>query len=274
MDVTLSDDLFLWQSPLTEGKALGSVPLRNVTLARNYYNVPGVVMGKSVPQPGHIIAVSKGKLGEVQQRFKANAMRLIKEYQAWKLPEFKFRIEMVLESKRAIRDAFLAGLRAGGTPAESAGKGKTVVHGLDPSDEAWLVSATAHEMRFLNRMVEAITTGDFSMPLERRVGMYADTLDSVFNSARVISLPQNTLFRWTGPDDKKTCEGCRYLFEQSPFTKNTIPTTPRACMTSCKTNCRDRLFVYKAGLDEVQQAETVSREVHMTRLRSLLRKRR
>ena len=57
------------------------------------------------------------------------------------------------------------------------------------------------------------------MPYPRRIHMYARSLMSFFDSARVIGLPDTSVIHWLGPDDQVTCEGCKYLFAHSPYSK-------------------------------------------------------
>ena len=123
---------------------------------------------------------------------------------------------------------------------------------LSPGDDVWLKDAMRHEMRFLNRFVTAVVEEAFVMPLSRRVEMYVNALDSFYQSARVIALPESTLIRWTGPHDKKTCASCRWLCNNSPSSKYTLPTTPRSGATICLTNCRDRLNIRRVGLTEAR----------------------
>jgi hypothetical protein len=77
---------------------------------------------------------------------------------------------------------------------------------------------------------------------------------------------------WKGPHDKKTCESCNYLFEHSPYSKWTLPTTPRSGMTLCLTNCRDRLFVRRVPpevAEEDVKGLLVRRNRHIRDLRKI-----
>jgi hypothetical protein len=177
--------------------------------------------------------------------------------------------------KTAWRDVYLAGIRAGGFPGQGAGKGKMLVQlSSEMGDEHWLKTAMQHEMRFLNKFLNAIVEDDFVMPLDRRARMYVNALTSFYESARMISLPDTVLIHWSGPDDKVTCPSCRYLFENSPYTKFNLPTTPRAGMTLCLTNCRDKLVVRRVGADQVQAVLTESKYTrggHVSNLRKIKR---
>jgi hypothetical protein len=173
--------------------------------------------------------------------------------------------------KSAWKQVFLAGLRAGGTVGEGSGPGKTLVK-LDTGDDLWIKNAMTHEMRFLNGFVNAVIDETYKMDPMRRAGMYVDALSSFYESARVIALPSNIRVWWKGPHDKKTCESCNYLFEHSPYSKWTLPTTPRSGMTLCLTNCRDRLFVRRVPpevAEEDVKGLLVRRNRHIRDLRKI-----
>ena len=179
-----------------------------------------------------------------------------------------FREEAHRIMREAWRESFLAGLRASGI--EGLGRGRKGI-ALTPHDERWLRSAMQHEMRFLNRFVDAITRQDYTMPLRRRTEMYADALESFYDSARVIGMPTNTLVRWTGPRDKSSCESCKYIRAQNPFHKNRLPATPRSGLTRCLTNCRDRLVLRAVDLQTAirEQVRRPTREQMIRHLRRL-----
>lgn len=216
--------------------------------------------------------VGKRRLRELQDRvFDELYSEVLRHDKRMTEPrEFKREIEKVM--KRAWRDAFLAGVRAAGLPGR--GHGVSGVE-LGPDDEKWFKSAVAHEMRFLNKFATAVTEQSYRMPLDRRTRMYVDALESFYDSARVIGMPATSLFRWTGKHDKKVCASCRYLKQHSPYHKKILPTVPRAGLTICLTNCRDRLLVRvvddRTALDTLQ-GSPLTREQHVRNLLEIKRR--
>lgn len=257
---------------LFEGKALGTAKEMDLEFAKSFIQ-PVHLMHPTVlakeRKKGQ--TVGKRKLKEVQDRTKTAMMKFIVDYQANAITEKDLRKEATKVMKRAWRDVFLAGVRAGGHPGEGAGKGKSLVK-LSAGDDKWLKSAMQHEMRFLNGFLKAIIDETWKMPLERRTQMYVNALTSFYESARVIALPSSVLIKWTGPHDKRTCPSCEYMFENSPFTKKNLPATPRSGMTVCLTNCRDRLFIRRVSPEEAvikEQQSAYTRGGHIRNLRTI-----
>lgn len=182
-----------------------------------------------------------------------------------------FKKAAVAIMKPAWKRVFEAGVRSAGIEGTGKGsKGKPLVK-LDPEDEKWLKSAMQHEMKFLNGMLKAVHDESFKMPLPQRVQMYVRTLESFYDSARVIGLPATVIMHWSDSHDDRTCPGCEYLFKHSPYTKNTLPTTPRSGATQCLSNCRQRLVIRQSSPEKVIALtnKSKSRDAHIRNLRKL-----
>ena len=190
--------------------------------------------------------VGKRVLKREQERVGPALLKLLQDHEAGKVGSFAaFKKKAMAIMKPAWKRVFEAGVRATGIKGEgigSTGAGAPLVL-LEPEDEKWLRSAMQHEMRFLNGMLRAVEDQTYKMPLPRRVQMYVRTMESFYDSARAIGLPATVLIHWKGKNDERTCVGCKYMFEHSPFTKKTLPTVPRSGMTPCLSNCRDRLLI-------------------------------
>jgi hypothetical protein len=256
---------------LAEGKSVGTAKPSDLVLLRDLlsakdYHYRQYAEARRVGQ-----TVGRRKLQEVQDRVREKGGRLISLYLRGKLDEREFRRQMVGVMKPAWRDVFLAGLRAGGTPGQGAGAGKTLV-ALDIADDTWLRGAMQHEMQYLNGFMDTVVEGGGTMPYDRRLGMYADSLLSFYESARVISLPVNTVLHWIGSRDARTCPGCGYLMDNSPYTKLGLPTVPGAGLVSCLTNCRCRLLARRVTPEEsrrIEEAAKFTRGTHIKHLRRL-----
>lgn len=182
-----------------------------------------------------------------------------------------FEKDVISIMKPAWKQVFEAGVRSTGIKGSGPGSGPVVK--LEKEDEKWLRSAIAHEMQFLNGFITAVDEGTWKMPLERRVRLYVRTLESFFDSARVIGLPATVVMHWTGENDERTCPGCKYLFEHSPYTKKTLPTVPRSGLTQCLSNCRDRLLIRQTTSEAVISLteQSLTRGTHLKKLRKLKR---
>lgn len=273
----LYDDTFIWgpsmllpEDELDEGKALGTAKLADLHLKDALLNASDADPANYAKRIQVGQTVGRRKMVEVQEHVRKQFVSMIGNFKGGKLSETEFRKRATKLMRTAWRDVFLAGVRGGGVKGEGAGKGKTLIN-LAAQDESWLKTATQHEMSFLNGFLDDIVEDSYSMPLVTRVLMYTKALRSFYESARVIAQPATCVLHWVGPHDKKTCDGCRYLFESGPYTKYTLPTTPASGATVCLSNCRDRILIRRATLEEVAavQSEHPSRAVHIRNLRQL-----
>ena len=263
------DDLFVMpEGLLTEGKAIGSVDADKTTFRARLSKIVSLDPVEYAKKAKGGQAYGRKRMNEIQTTVRTTVFGALGLLKSKKITESDFRKRVAKTLKVAWRDSFLAGVRAAGVPGSSVEGGKFKFESVDG---AWLKTAMTHEMRYLNKFLDAIIEDTGTMPVSRRLGMYVDSLSSFYDSARVIGLPTNVLLYWTGPGDKATCPGCTYMFENSPFTKHTLPTTPRAGATACLSNCRDRLLVRRTTLEEVQStdAESLGRDQHLSALQRL-----
>lgn len=278
------DDLFVfapsclaWESAaesgtLLEGKSLGTAKEQDIVFLDKDRTMDAVFYPEKYKAEKKSGAdVGRKKLREVQKVVEPLLNRFVRDYQKGRLEESEFRKQMTATMKKAWKEVFLAGVRASGIGGQ--GPGKPLVQ-LTPEDEKWVRSAMKHEMQFLNGMLDAVVEESWVMPLEKRIGMYMDALESFFDSARVIGLPATSAIHWIIPKkDGRVCASCRYLADHSPYSKRTLPTVPRSGATLCLTNCRDRLFVRivdQAKAHELHEASP-TRGTHIKNLRRIKR---
>lgn len=216
------------------------------------------------------VTVGKRILERVQKTVERDLLRVMRNQELGKYKTSReFYEAAVRVMKPAWKEVFEAGVRSTGVRGTNSKTGPVVR--LKPEDEKWLRSAMQHEMRFLNGFISAVEEGSYKMPLPRRVRMYVRTLESFYDSARVIGLPATVVIHWRGKNDDRTCVGCRYMFENSPYTKKTLPTVPRAGMTPCLSNCRDKLLIRQTDPETVIKLTNESRTkgTHIKNLRKL-----
>lgn len=259
---------------LSEGKSLGTAPeldLLFLDLDQTIKSQTDPSTFRKAKQAGQ--TVGKRALKRIQGEVEPKLLAILNRHLEDGYGSFnQFKQAAVGLMKPAWKRVFEAGVRSAGI--EGAGKGglptKPLVT-LDPEDEKWLRGAMQHEMRFLNRMLRAVDEETYVMPLPRRVQMYVRTLESFYDSARVIGLPATVIIHWSESHDERTCVGCEYLFKNSPYTKRTLPTVPRAGMTPCLSNCRQRLVIRQSSPEKVVQLtnRSKSRDAHIRNLRRL-----
>ena len=118
-------------------------------------------------------------------------------------------------------------------------------------EEKWFRSAVREEIRYWNTFLEEVDNGT-ARNIGQRFNAYIDALRFMYEATRIATMPDNVLLHWMGPRDERLCEGCAYMLEMSPFTKDNIPAVPRDGMTNCLTHCRHHIVVRVANdLNEV-----------------------
>lgn len=282
--VAEADDLFIFApsvlyvesmpTGLLEGKAVGTA--KEIDLL--FLDLDQTISARTNPaafsdERKKGVTVGKRVLVREQKRIGPLLLKALTDHESGKFGGFAaFKKHVVSIMKPAWKRVFEAGVRATGIKGVGAGKAGAPLVKLDADDEKWLRSAMQHEMKFLNGMLQAVEEQTYKMPLPQRVRMYVRTMESFYDSARAIGLPATVLIHWKGKNDEKTCVGCNYMFQHSPYTKKTLPTVPRAGLTPCLSNCRDRLLIRQTTPEAVIAATNASkytRGSHIKNLRKL-----
>lgn len=147
----------------------------------------------------------------------------------------RWRETMKTALRTGYREAFRMGLESSGV-----GKFRATVAEVD---RAYVDKAVRSEMRYFNKVLTQIDRGQLKGQLMNRLSAYAETLRHVYYAGRVMGTPSGMIIDWISPLDRATCAGCRFLYLHSPYTKRTIPSTPRAGDTACLNRCRCRLVM-------------------------------
>jgi len=237
-----ADDLFVYAPTydaydrpwLYEGKGIGTVKGGDLSIAKKLLMKTPAGVNLKKYRTSSLIKARKEQAKLVRNR-KLMMRALLTTYEQAKTKNpVRFKADMQKQQRHAMEQAFTAGVRA---------SGKKVTTQLSAKDSAYLKSAISHEMRYFNKFMNDITAGKGRMGYRRRLDMYSDALEAIFQAGRVIGMPDNIKIYWVGPNDGNTCESCRYLIKNSPYTKYTLPTQPRSGATICLTRCRDRLLL-------------------------------
>jgi hypothetical protein len=245
---------------LMEGKYVGAAREADLVFLDKDRTMDAFIHPEKYAQERKVgVTVGKRRLKEIKDRTYKELLRVVTRADNGRDDEPKLKSDAMKVMKRAWRDAFLAGVRS--TGIRGRGQGMSGV-ALAPDDEVWLKTAMTHEMRFLNKFIQAVVEQDYKMPLDRRTQMYVDAMESFYDSARVIGLPATSVLRWTGKKDKRVCASCEYLHKHNPYHKKTLPAVPRSGLTLCLTNCRDRLLV---RVTDTERALEVLRDSAYTR---------
>lgn len=191
-------------------------------------------------------AAAKRQYKIVQDTFRAELNRAIRSYR-----QTDDGRALVKNTRKAFDTAYQAayryGLKAAGLVSlETDRHAKLNGPGMDQADKDWLKSALAHERRYFHSFLADVKSGEIDSKkytASDRVNMYAHTLDSVFNSGRVIGHPAHSLIYWQVDYDAEHCQSCLYLEANSPYTRETLPTVPRSGACKCLYNCKCTLRI-------------------------------
>jgi len=157
---------------------------------------------------------------------------LMNQYDAGKIDIGQLEWGLKKELGVAYREAYSLGQQSVGFSGD-----------LMDEDFAFIKSFKATENKFLGNFMTAIATDRLVMEKYRRLDMYVKTIRSVFDHARVEAAPDWIKIYWTPSRGSQHCTDCMYLAINSPYTKETLPTTPRAGDTLCVSRCACRLML-------------------------------
>jgi len=157
---------------------------------------------------------------------------IMNQYDAGKIDIGQLEWGLKKELGVAYRDAYSLGQQSVGFSGD-----------LMDEDMAFIRSFKRTENKFLGNFMKAIATDKLVMEKYRRLDMYVKTIRSVFDHARVEAAPDWIKIYWTPSRGSQHCTDCMYLAINSPYTKETLPTTPRAGDTLCVSRCACRLML-------------------------------
>lgn len=211
----------------------------------------------------------RARLETAVTNFGAEVRRSIRQIRGG-LPKGLVTKDLKAEFQTLYHDAFRLGL---------SGSSVGLVPGnlpISAEDKRWVESAFKHEMKFFNNFLAQALNNELSpMQIDRRVQMYMNAVRGIYEGGRVVGSHPNSLIYWVYNPEAQHCSSCLYLRDHSPYTKRTIPTTPRAGGTECLSNCKCHLRIVISDPELVKQAEARSgtRSAHLTYLNQLKRRR-
>lgn len=253
------------RTALVEGKSLSGLhqsfsprDLASLSPARARREAHRIIAGRRQRATAHY--------DMVRDRVKFELLDAIRKFQGGKVRFSQLRYRAEAAIKDAMDELFDVGLWSG-----VSGEQKPPTQ----DEKRWLVSAKQQELGYLRRFLDEIRRGKVKGTVERRVEMYTDTLYSMMMAARVVSTAPNTVIRWEDKHDARECASCKYLARNSPYTKYSLPTQPRAGDTLCLSNCRCVLDLREVTSSEFEAVQRRQRDksYHKRQLDSIKRRR-
>jgi len=176
--------------------------------------------------------------------------REIKRFQKGEHTAMRLHQNAIRLVKGAHEAMFKVGVESAGTEAIT-GKLR-----IGRREKAWLQSAVEEELRYLRVFLRKVIAGKASeKEIAKRINAYVATLKHIYYSGRIVGSPDHMIVDWVTAMDRKVCASCRFLQGWSPYSRMTLPTTPRAGQTICRYNCRCRLVMRPALPDDLKKVE-------------------
>ncbi len=139
-------------------------------------------------------------------------------------------------ARQALREAWERSYRMG---IRSSGVWKSPR--LAASESSWVRQAARREMSFFNQLIDDVKAGKPVQSLRARIAMYGKAILAAYTAGQVAATGRSTLIHWLLDPQAEHCEDCIALAKNGPYVKDTLPTTPRAGLCKCRSNCKCRL---------------------------------
>ncbi len=108
----------------------------------------------------------------------------------------------------------------------------------DAADRQFANSVMGGEAPYLSQFISDIETGELSGPaIRQRALLYLSRVVGTANERFALQSP-GLLYWRLGPEPSGHCQECPKIAAGSPYTRETLPTVPRANRTTCKFNCK------------------------------------
>jgi hypothetical protein len=173
-----------------------------------------------------MIAQAVTDYDSLKEEFKEALFGILGSYQKGEITVEVMEEMWCSEIRSTWEKAYGLGVRSVGNP-----------FGVWEQDKTWLKGAETEEFGYLGKFVEDIKKNELAMGIEDRLGMYVETLDSVYFHGQVEGSPEFVKIIWHLRDSKH-CDDCIRLAAGSPYTKTTLPTVPRSGDSRCLSNCK------------------------------------
>lgn len=181
-------------------------------------------------QRQHAKTASKRLDSEVK-KLQDHLQKQLRLYQDDKLSFTRLEARTSLAFKTTVETIFKLGVRAVGlvTPTGAS-------YDLTAAEKKWIDSYLKEELGYFKKFLQQIRSNKSRRDVEKRTGLYANAMRSVFEAGRVLSVGPNVLIYWV-LESANPCPDCVLLNKHNPYTVDTLPTTPKAGQTRCRANC-------------------------------------
>jgi hypothetical protein len=213
-------------------------------------------------QRGHARNAAKELEKEVAS-LRIALMQEISKYQEGDISYRRLKTVTALQIKGAAAKAFQLGAKSVGFVTATG-----ALQSLTPDEQSWVDSYVREELKNFDKVLRGVVTGDSDRRIEYRANAYAVALKSVYESGRVLSSGIENLIYWDLESDHP-CVDCKLLHRHSPFTAQSLPTTPKGGATRCHHNCKCSLRIVQPSSSQVYKAAASKQKAPAWYLRRL-----
>ncbi len=253
-DWELRNDLVAYLKSITESKDLadfrGEISLAKQTAIRQSASMAKPVAARRADEKSARADLEK-LISGLELRMDGLLSRYKSEDPDRKISDSRFKSEMTSVLRIAYMEAYQLGTRASGLTRA----GDLEFH-LGTAEKGWLTRAFSSEQKYFAEFLAAVMRGESVTKSRNRIRAYAAAVRSIYDASRVLQLPEDVVLHWV-LESKNPCRECKLLHLLSPYTRDTLPTSPRGGSTRCLANCKCKLRVAKARPGEV---EVISRK--------------
>jgi len=224
---------------ILEGKAIGTLTGKPDAEKQQLIQHRQSQRGFSSSVRAHSRAASKLLATEIA-RLDSALLSLVLKYRraTISLQTLKTRTSIVL--KASAEQIFQYGVKAAGIVGSTGG-----LYRLTSHERKWLDSYIAEELKYWSNFLSQVKKLS-DKQVQLRVHNYAESTRSIYDSGRVLSVGNDVIIYWELESDNP-CKDCVFLSRHSPYTSDTLPTTPKAGKTICHSNCYCELRVMKVS---------------------------
>lgn len=174
----------------------------------------------------------------------AGLLTMIRKYRDGKMGFKTLDTRTKLALKQTTEQAFQLGVKAAGVVAPSG-----TLYPVTKREREWLDSYLREELKYWSKFLDDMKTASDNT-IETRVHNYCETVRSAYESGRVMSVGASVVIHWE-LESHNPCRDCQFLSRHSPYTVDTLPTTPKGGQTRCFSYCYCSLRIVKTSSKEV-----------------------
>jgi hypothetical protein len=238
----------LKKQQLLEAKALGTAKRGGKGAGKKRADVKSTQAGRRFrsSQRQHARSASK-RLDKEVQKLQDHLKKQVRSFQNDDISFRRLEARSSIAFKSTVEAIFKLGVKAVGLV-----KPTGAAYGLTANEKKWIQSYLKEELGYFRKFLRQIRNNKSRRDVDRRTGLYANAMRSVYEAGRVLSVGPDVLIYWV-IESSNPCDDCQLLQKHSPYTVDSLPTTPKAGQTRCRAICYCSLRIDTASPSKVKK---------------------